>query len=68
MKYRAKITHCAAIIANLYGTDYKHIEKLGNDIWIVVNTFTEAQLITNIEMHQEYTYDNAQQLEKYLRK
>lgn len=62
MMYRAKITHCAAIIANLYGTDYPYYVKDVHDTYIEVKTEAEAATIGLIDSHTAIIY----QLVKYL--
>lgn len=65
MKYRIKITHCAAIIANIYGADYKHIKKIGKDTYLYTYHYEEYSLITEIEYHQERTYALVKKLEEF---
>lgn len=67
MMYRAKITHCAAIIANLYGTDYKHIEKIGKESYLHTNSNVEYSLISAIEYYQERTYALVKELEETIK-
>lgn len=62
MMYRAKITHCAAIIANIYGADYPYILIDKHDTYIDVNTELEASTIGLIDSHSMIIY----QLVKYL--
>lgn len=64
MSTKVKITHCAPIIENIYGSCYPSITKDGHDVWIEVKTPDEVLLIDIIEYHQEWTYKYVQQLTK----
>lgn len=66
MSTKVKITHCAPIIANIYGSCYPSITKDGHDVWIEVKTLDEALLIDAIEHHQVWTYNNVQKLTNLL--
>ncbi len=68
MMYRAKITHCAAIIANIYGSDYPYIAKDFYDTWIEVKSQEEVDLINDIEHEQECTFIEVKNLEKIAKK
>lgn len=63
MMYRAKITHCASIIANIYGSSYPYIIKDARDIYIEVRTTQEVILIEDIEMYQRATFERVKNLE-----
>lgn len=56
MMYRAKITHSAAIIANIYGADYPYYVKDAHDTYIEVKTEIEASTIGLIDAHSEIIY------------
>lgn len=62
MSTKVKITHCAPIIANIYGRRYSFFTREGRDVWIEVKTPDEVRLIDIIEYHQEWTYKYVQQL------
>lgn len=61
--YRAKITHCAPIIENIYGANYPYYCKDAHDLWIEVKSEEEASIIDNIELHQTRTFQDVQELE-----
>lgn len=66
MMHRTKITHCAAIIANLYGTNYPYICKDKNDTYIEVKTEEEAATIEAIEYEQSKTFEYVELLKNIL--
>lgn len=63
MMYRTKITHCAAIIANIYGADYPYICKDKYDTYIEVKTEEEASTIGLIDAHSAIIYQYVKYLE-----
>lgn len=62
MSTKVKITHCAPIIENIYGSWIPTITKEGRDVWIEVETPLEAQIIEAIEWLQTRTYIHVQRL------
>ena len=66
MTYRAKITHCASIIANIYGSQYPYITKDDHDVWIEVTTEEQASIIAMIEHYQSKTYEAVKYLTENL--
>lgn len=63
MMYREKITHCASIIANIYGSKYPYIIKDEHDVWIEVETVHEAMYIAQIENLQRLTFQQVNLLD-----
>lgn len=66
MMYRAKITHCAAIIANLYGTNYPYYVKDKHDTYIEVDTEQEAEHIEMINHYQSRTFQIVETLQELI--
>lgn len=64
--YRAKITHCAPIIENIYGANYPYYLKDVHDLWIEVKSEEEASTIDLIERHQVLTFQYVEQLQKLI--
>lgn len=62
--YRVKITHCAPIIENIYGSQYPYYLRDVHDLWIEVKTMKEQTLIDFIEEFQEKTFLYVQKLQK----
>lgn len=61
--YRAKITHCAPIIENIYGKNYPYYLKDAHDLWIEVKSEKEASTIDLIEIHQGLTFQYVELLQ-----
>lgn len=64
--YRAKITHCAPIIENIYGKKHHYYMKDAKDLWIKVNSEDEASTIDLIERHQALTFLYVELLQKII--
>ena len=64
--YRAKITHCAPIIENIYGENYPYYLKDAHDLWIEVKSEEEASTIDLIERHQALTFQYVEQLQNII--
>ena len=64
--YRARITYCASIIANLYGEKYPYIVKDSQDTWIEVKSEDQAATIDLIDRHSRILYNLVKNLEEQL--
>lgn len=56
MSYRAKCTHCACLLKNISKYTNKHFYNQDEDIVIYVDTREEANLIEQMDGHQEGTF------------
>lgn len=56
MKYVAKCTHCASLLKNISKYQNKYIYNQDENMIIYVDTREEANLIEQIEGHQEATF------------
>lgn len=56
MKYRAKCTHCASPIMNIYPRRNNYYVTDANDLYIEVSTEEEANLIEQLNGHQESSF------------
>lgn len=56
MKHLAKCTHCASLLKNISKYRNKHFYIQDEDMIIYVDTREEANLIEQMEGHQEATF------------
>lgn len=68
MKYRAKITSCAHLIDNLYDFENAYICKDERDTYVDVKTEEEADLIEQLNRHQEESQRIYRELQKAILK
>lgn len=68
MLYRVKITSCAHLFDNIYGTEYAYICKDEKEIYAEVRTEEEANLIEQLNTHQEESLRIYEELQKSILK
>lgn len=56
MSYLAKCTHCASLLKNISKYTNKHFYNQDENILIYVDTREEANLIEQMDGHQEATF------------
>lgn len=56
MNYPVRVTSCISLIKNLKQYAHAHMYKVRDEVYMEVETLTEARLIAQINSHQELTF------------